>query len=95
MRYLGSKVSTLSALGALVTKRIQNGSFCDPFGGIGSVGTYFCTKGFNITCGDILHFPHYMQIAKLCFRGDRFFNNLFKKGETGIRTLGTNNCTID
>ena len=65
MRYFGSKVSTIEAIHNLVSKRVPSGSFCDPCGGIGSVGSYFQSKGYNVWSGDILNFAHYFQVARL------------------------------
>jgi adenine-specific DNA-methyltransferase len=65
MRYFGSKVSTIETIHNLVSKRMPSGSFCDPFGGIGSVGSYFQSKGYSVWSGDILNFAHYFQIARL------------------------------
>jgi adenine-specific DNA-methyltransferase len=48
------------------------GTFCDPFGGIGSVGSYFQSKGYNVTSGDILLFPYFFQIARLKFDNTYF-----------------------
>jgi adenine-specific DNA-methyltransferase len=41
------------------------GSFCDPFGGIGSVGSYLKSKGYDVWSGDILNFAFFFQIARL------------------------------
>jgi len=74
MRYFGSKVSTLEALYSIISARVPTGSFCDPFGGIGSVGSFFKLKGYNIWSGDVLRFPYYFQIARL-----RSSKSLFQK----------------
>lgn len=63
MRYLGSKTLLLDAIGELVEDYAGNGVFCDPFGGIGTVGNYMKKNGFTVITGDILNFAHFFQIA--------------------------------
>lgn len=65
MRYIGSKSSTLEALTELVRTHVSEGSFCDPFGGIGVVGSHFKRNGYRVTVGDHLLFPHYFQVARI------------------------------
>lgn len=65
MRYLGSKASTVGALHGLVASRVGSGSFCDPFGGIGVVGSHFKNAGYEVWSGDILTFAHYFQVARI------------------------------
>ena len=79
MRYFGSKTSTIETIHDLISKRVSTGSFCDPFGGIGTVGSYFLSKGYNVWSGDILTFPYYFQIARLKFNYSSFFKGLRSK----------------
>lgn len=65
MRYFGSKTSTLSALGELIASVAPRGTFCDCFGGIGTVGAYFKTRGFQVVTGDVLRFAYYFQVARV------------------------------
>ena len=65
MRYIGSKAFTLGRIHHLVSQRIPSGTFCDPFGGIGTVGSYFKQKGYTVWCGDLLTFAHFFQIARV------------------------------
>ncbi len=65
MRYFGSKISTLPYLHHLVSQHIMDGTFCDPFGGVGSVGSFFKSKGYTVWTGDILNFAHFFQIARV------------------------------
>jgi adenine-specific DNA-methyltransferase len=78
MRYFGSKVSTLDALYTLISERVPGGTFCDPFGGIGCVGSFFKGKGYEVWSGDVLLFPYFFQIAKLKTL-DSFLEVLLKK----------------
>lgn len=79
MRYLGSKTSALNHIFKLVSPHIENGSFCDPFGGIGTVGSFFKAKGFDVWTGDQLLFAHFFQIAKIkTLNKETLFNKLFK-----------------
>ncbi len=79
MRYFGSKVSTIETLCDLVSQRVSSGSFCDPFGGIGSVGSYFKSKGYSVWSGDILNFAHFFQIARLKFSRPLSFRRVIDK----------------
>lgn len=65
MRYLGSKTLLLSKIAKLVEEYKGRGVFCDPFGGIGTVGKYMKELGFSVVTGDILNFAHYFQIARI------------------------------
>jgi len=65
MRYIGSKVSVIQELYRLISERICRGSLCDPFGGIGTVGSFFKSKDYEVYSGDHLTFPHSFQIAKI------------------------------
>ncbi len=65
MRYFGSKVSSLGSICNIIAKEIPSGTICDPFGGIGTVGSFFKTKGYSVWSGDILTFAYYFQIARV------------------------------
>ena len=49
----------------MISRCVPGGRLCDPFGGIGSVGSYFKQRGYSIWCGDQLTFAHYFQIARV------------------------------
>lgn len=65
MRYFGSKVSTLESVYKLISERVPAGAFCDPFGGVGTVGSFFKSKGYSIWTGDVLTAAHYFQVARI------------------------------
>ena len=65
MRYFGSKFSTLPQLGEIIHARVPSGTFCDAFGGIGTVGAYFKALGYRVWTGDVLLFAHYFQVARI------------------------------
>jgi adenine-specific DNA-methyltransferase len=77
MRYLGSKNESIENIMDLVSNKIAHGSFCDPFGGIGVVGSHFKRKGFKVTSGDILTFPHYFQISRIALNSQPKFSRLY------------------
>ncbi|WP_437912475.1 DNA adenine methylase [Sorangium sp. So ce302] len=79
MRYFGSKGSTVERLYELIAREIPSGSFCDPFGGIGVIGSFFKSKGYAVWTGDILRFAHYFQIARVQLEHRPRFNTLRKK----------------
>lgn len=72
-------MSTIKAIYDLVSKCAPIGSFCDPFGGIGSVGSYLQSKGYTVWSGDILCFAYYFQIARLKYSKHLAFRNLIAK----------------
>lgn len=65
MRYFGSKFSTLEDLGKIIVGRAPKGTFCDAFGGIGTVGAFFKALGYRVWTGDVLLFAHYFQVARI------------------------------
>lgn len=83
MRYFGSKVSTIEAVYGLISKYAPIGTFCDPFGGISSVGSYMRSKGYEVWSGDILCFAYYFQIARLKYSKPLAFKKLIT--ELGLR----------
>jgi len=85
MRYFGSKVSTIEIIHDLVSKRMPSGSFCDPFGGIGSVGSYLKSKSYNVWSGDVLNFAHFFQIARLKYSQPLSFKRVIDKLGLGNR----------
>ena len=46
-------------------RECPTGSFCDPFGGIGIVGSLFKRNGYAVTTGDHLLHAHYSQVARV------------------------------
>jgi adenine-specific DNA-methyltransferase len=76
MRYIGSKVSTIESVYSLIAERVPTGSFCDPFGGIGIVGSYFKQHGYQVWSGDLLTFAHYFQIAQIAADTETLFSRL-------------------
>lgn len=85
MRYFGSKVTANEVIYEIVKTHAGSGLVCDPFGGIGSVGTYLRSKGYNVWSGDLLTFAHYFQISKIKFPNEANFTTLFTK--IGVNSL--------
>lgn len=83
MRYLGSKVSVIEDVYELISQKIPKGTFCDPFGGIGIVGSFFKAKGYSVWTGDILNAAYHFQVARVQLNQQPIFKQL--KGELGIR----------
>ena len=65
MRYFGSKASSAPRILDIVRREQPTGSLCDPFGGIGTVGSLFKRHGYAVTTGDQLLHAHYYQIARV------------------------------
>lgn len=76
MRYFGSKKLLLDSIYSCVKDISENGVFCDPFGGIGTVGGFMKEKGYSVISGDILYFAHCFQAAKLEQRPKDVFKKL-------------------
>ena len=76
MRYFGSKGSVVEAVHRMAASVLPNGSFCDPFGGIGVVGRHFKSLGYRVTSGDVLLFAHMFQIASINRSGVLPFRNV-------------------
>ncbi len=79
MRYLGSKTSLLNQIYMLVENFSKDSVFCDPFGGIGTVGNFMKKKGYTVITGDILYFAHCFQTAVIEHNGSFNFENLANK----------------
>ena len=75
MRYLGSKTLLLNEIFNLITE-FKGGVFCDPFGGIGTVGSFMKKNGFHVMSGDILNFAHFFQYSLIERNGEDEFTNL-------------------
>lgn len=65
MRYLGSKYNTVNSIYEIISARIHEGTFCDPFGGMGIVGSFFKSRNYKVYTGDLLTFAYFFQIAKI------------------------------
>jgi len=77
MRYFGSKVTVVPKLYRILSEKKPGGSFCDPFGGIGTIGSFFKSKNYRVYSGDILTFAHYFQITKISQNSTPQFEKLF------------------
>lgn len=84
MRYLGSKTLLLDKIANIILEFNNTGIFCDPFGGIGTVGNYMKQLGFSVISGDILFFAHCFQIALIENNCTSCFYNL--KKYLGLKT---------
>jgi adenine-specific DNA-methyltransferase len=78
MRYIGSKVTLVEEIYKIVSEYLSSGSFCDPFGGTATVGSFFKEKGFKVYTGDILTFAHYFQVSRVGFSRKPAFVKLKK-----------------
>ena len=84
MRYFGSKSSTLGNLLTLVRLNARGGTLCDPFGGIGTVGSHFKAAGYKVFTGDQLRFAKCFQVARIEYSGLPLFTTV--KSAFGFRT---------
>ena len=76
LRYFGSKTSTLETIKQIIEKYPLSGTFCDPFGGIGTVGTFLKRNGFAVISGDILRFAYCFQVAKIVINALQEFKGI-------------------
>jgi adenine-specific DNA-methyltransferase len=87
MRYFGSKASVSGAVLDLVGEHVDGGSFCDPFGGIGTIGATAKERGFRTFCGDHLAFAHAFQVARVESQRLPRFARLRERGIHGADDL--------
>jgi adenine-specific DNA-methyltransferase len=87
LRYFGSKVSTLPALTDLITSVVPVGTLCDPFGGVGVVGSHFRSLGFHVHTGDALEFAYHFQVVKIALNKDPDFRGLISEGLRGPQAV--------
>lgn len=84
MRYLGSKTLLVEQIQTLVGPQPDGSLFCDPFGGIGTVGRYMKQQGFQVLSGDLLLFAHYFQKALIQLDTVPIFPNLMIVSEGNV-----------
>jgi adenine-specific DNA-methyltransferase len=89
MRYFGSKASVSAAVLDIVTEHIASGFFCDPFGGIGTVGATAKERGFRTVSGDHLAFAHAFQVARIESQRLPHFPRLRDRGIRGADDVQT------
>lgn len=49
----------------IVSHIVPTGTLCDAFGGVGSIGSFFKSKGYAVWSGDVLRFAYYFQLARI------------------------------
>ena len=79
MRYLGSKAATAETILKIVSDRVRDATFCDPFGGIGVLGSTFKRNGFEVHCCDILQNANNFQVARIARSRVPAFRRLLKQ----------------
>lgn len=84
LRYLGSKTLLVEQIYALVGPQPDGSIFCDPFGGIGTVGRYMKQQGFQVLSGDLLQFAHYFQKALIQLDAPPPFPNLTSESDGDV-----------
>lgn len=84
MRYLGSKTLLVEQIHTLIGPQPDGSIFCDPFGGIGTVGRYMKQQGFKVCSGDLLLFAHYFQKALIQLDTTPIFSNLMIESEGNV-----------
>ena len=83
--YKLSEQAVADPLYELIHAKIPKGSFCDPFGGVGIVGSFFKRQGYTVWTGDVLKFAHCFQVARV--EASRFPS--FGKLRTGLGVSST------
>ena len=64
LRYIGNKTKLIPFIaGALDELGIDGVTACDPFAGTASVASFLKTRGYSVSCGDIMAFSHALQWA--------------------------------
>ena len=65
LRYFGTKMSTREFVYQFAHGIRPVGSICDAFGGVGNIGSFFKSRGYEVWSGDILKFAHCFQVARI------------------------------
>lgn len=89
MRYFGSKGSVVEQVLDLIGAYVPNGSLCDPFGGIGTVGAAAKRRGYSVSAGDQLSFAHAFQVARIEVDRRPAFKKLRKLGLYGAADVAS------
>ena len=78
MKYIGNKTRLLDFIeNAMTESEIPfNGTFCDIFGGTGSVGRYFKNKGFKVVSNDFMTYSYIIQYVSVYLNQMPTFDNL-------------------
>lgn len=84
MRYIGSKATAADAVLAHVCERVPSGSVCDPFAGVGTIGSAFKRLGFRVTTGDHLRMPYVFQVARIQLSRMPQFKGLSVDGKRSV-----------
>jgi adenine-specific DNA-methyltransferase len=85
MRYLGSKFLLSKNIFDILSNIIPDGIVCDPFGGIGVIGSIFKRNGYVVYTGDILKFAHFFQVTSIELNRTPYFLKIRK--ELGLRSI--------
>lgn len=90
LRYLGSKTLMVERIKALIGPQSPGALFCDPFGGIGTVGNYMKQNGFQVISGDVLRFAYFFQRTLIQLNATPSFSGLISEtGENVEQFLNT------
>ena len=78
MKYIGNKTRLLNFIeSSMIENKIRfNGTFCDIFGGTGSVGRYFKEKGFKVISNDFMTYSYIIQYVSVYLNQMPRFDNL-------------------
>lgn len=69
---------------SILNKKVKSGSFCDPFGGMSTIGALFKENGYQVYSGDILKFANCFQISRIEINHKIQFRKL--KKEINVKT---------
>lgn len=95
MRYFGSKTSVADALLTELARRgATGGTFCDAFGGLGTVGAAAKQRGFRVHSGDQLRFAYCFQVARIGLSGLPPFRRL-RSDFAGARAVEAHLQSLD
>ncbi|MBQ7924185.1 MAG: DNA adenine methylase [Clostridia bacterium] len=78
MKYIGNKTRLLDFIERSITesKIPFNGTFCDIFGGTGSVGKHFKDKGFKVISNDLMTYSYIIQYVLVYLNQMPMFDKL-------------------
>lgn len=90
MRYLGSKTLLVQQILDLIGRYEPGDILCDPFGGVGTVGSFMKKHSFRVVSGDVLHFAHYYQKTLIELEEEPDFTFLLGNNNIGIESYLNN-----
>lgn len=96
MRYFGSKAAVADEVMRMVTSRAPaGGTFCDAFGGVGTIGSAAKRVGLDVHSGDQLRFAVCFQVARVGLSAFPPFSSMRSLGLLGAQGVEEHLATLE